>query len=277
MPVSSINGIRLYWEQRGERGPSVVFVHGSWGDHHNWDLVVPALAGSFRVFTYDRRGHSQSERPPGQGTLDQDVEDLAALIRGNGLAPAHVIGNSAGAMLTLKTAAAHPELFASAVAHEPPLFAMIHDHPMLPAARERVAAVVQRLRAGDMESGAKLFVETIAFGPGMWDQLPPETRRTFVFNAPTWLDEVNEGERVMAVDVDRLATFGRPMLLSQGDQSAPFFPAIVDKLLGSLPAAQGHVFRGAGHVPHLTMPDEYVRVVSSFLNGVASAGQVELR
>ena len=41
--------------------PTVVLVHGSWGNHHNWDAVVPAFARSFRVLSYDRRGHSQAE------------------------------------------------------------------------------------------------------------------------------------------------------------------------------------------------------------------------
>lgn len=273
MPISSINGVRLYWEQQGREGPPVVFVHGSWGDHHNWDFVVPAFAASFRVFTYDRRGHSQSERPPGQGTLDEDVEDLAGFIRANALAPAHVVGNSGGAIVALKTAAAHPELFASATAHEPPFLAMIAGHPMLPAVRQRIGAVVELLRAGDMQGGAKLFVETIAFGPGMWEKLPPATRQAFVFNAPTFLDESNEPPSVMSIDLGRLGAFDRPMLLTQGDQSAPFFPAIVDTLAAALPRARRHVFHGAGHVPHLTVPDEYVDVVKDFLSGVASASQ----
>jgi pimeloyl-ACP methyl ester carboxylesterase len=59
----------LYYERAGERGAPLVLVHGSWGDHHNWESVVPSLAQSFRVLTYDRRGHSQSERPPGQGSI----------------------------------------------------------------------------------------------------------------------------------------------------------------------------------------------------------------
>src|SRR5574338_744446 len=121
MADAHVNGIRLFWEQHGDSGAPLVMVHGSWGDHHNWDAVVPELAKSFRVMTYDRRGHSQSERPAGQGSLDEDVADLAELIGSNGLAPVHVIGNSGGAIVSLKLAAFRPELLASLVVHEPPL------------------------------------------------------------------------------------------------------------------------------------------------------------
>src|SRR5204862_8024158 len=106
MPISVINSVRLFWEQTGEQGAPLILVHGSWGDHHNWDAVVPGLATMFRVLTYERRGHSQSERVATQGSIEEDVADLAALIAANHLAPTHVVGNSFGAIIALKLAAA---------------------------------------------------------------------------------------------------------------------------------------------------------------------------
>src|SRR5437763_15755366 len=98
MPITVINGLHLYSESHGANGAPAVLVHGSWGDHHNWDAVVPGLASTCRVLTYDRRGHSQSERLASQGSVEEDVADLAALIETNHLAPAHVVGNSFGAI-----------------------------------------------------------------------------------------------------------------------------------------------------------------------------------
>src|SRR6266849_6687464 len=258
MPISTINGVQLFWEQTGDSGAPLVLVHGSWGDHHNWDAVVPGLARSLRVFTYDRRGHSQSERLPTQGTIEEDVADLAAFITTNHLAPAHVVGNSFGAAIALKLAAAQPDLFASLTVHEPPLIGMLGNDPTLPL-RGRIRAVLKTLKSGEMETGARQFVETVALGPGMWDKLPPEMQQTFVFNAPTWMDEMNEPEHVMSVDLDRLAAFNHPVFITKGDQSPPFFAVILDKISRALPQAQHHTFHGAGHVPHLTHPDEYVK------------------
>jgi len=255
----------LYWEQHGERGAPLVLVHGSWGDHHNWDAVVPALARSFRVFTYDRRGHSQSEGLAAQGHIDEDVADLAGLITSNGLAPAHIAGNSFGAAITLKLAAARPDVFASMTVHEPPLIGMLGQHPALPIVRERIGLVLDMLRAGKHEAGAEQFVETVGLGPGMWARLPPEMRQTFVSNAPTFLDEMNEPESVMAVDLTRLAAFDRPALVTQGDQSPPFFGVILEKIAAALPQARRHTFRGAGHIPHVTHPEDYVKVVGGFI------------
>jgi pimeloyl-ACP methyl ester carboxylesterase len=100
MPRTRVNAVELYYEATGDGDP-LVLVHGSWGDHSNWQSVVPGLASSFRVITYDRRGHSPSERPPGQGLRREDEDDLAALIEVLDVSPAHVAGNSFGASIVL--------------------------------------------------------------------------------------------------------------------------------------------------------------------------------
>jgi pimeloyl-ACP methyl ester carboxylesterase len=270
MPVSVINGIRIHSEWRGEGAP-VVLVHGSWGDHHSWDPVVPGLARTFRTLTYDRRGHSLSERLASQGSIDEDVADLALLITSERLAPAHVVGNSFGASIALKLAAARPELFASLTIHEPPLIGLLGNDPALPAVRQRIEAVMVTLQSGRSELGARQFVETVALGPGMWEKLPPEMRQTFVFNAPTWLDEMNEPGAFL-LDVGRLAAFDRPALVSRGEQSPPFFGAILERIGQALPRARRHTFKGAGHAPHLTHPDDFVTIVGGFI-GAAAAGR----
>jgi pimeloyl-ACP methyl ester carboxylesterase len=153
-----------------------VLVHGSWSSHDSWQLVAPELAESFRVVTYDRRGHSASERPNGQGSVHDDVADLAALIEHLGLAPAWVAGNSFGATITLRLAGKRPDLLLGIAAHEPPLLALLAGHgemaPLLAAVSERIAAVVDRIASGDHVGAAEQFVDTVAIGPGAWAELP---------------------------------------------------------------------------------------------------------
>jgi pimeloyl-ACP methyl ester carboxylesterase len=277
MPKAPINGVQIHWERDGGAGEPIVLVHGSWGDHRNWAPVVPAFSQSFRVLTYDRRGHSGSERPEGQGSVWEDVADLAALIEHFEHFPAHIIGNSFGASIVLRLAGERPELFRSLIVHEPPLFGLLKDDPsaqsVLVAVQERMAAVVELLTAGDFTGGARQFVETVAFGPGAWGSLPQATRDTFVFNAPTWLDEVRDPD-ALEIDISRLRKFSAPALLTVGGQSPPFFPAVVDRIAGALAHVERHTFAEAGHVPHLSHSDEHIHVVTSFVQGaaVSSAG-----
>jgi pimeloyl-ACP methyl ester carboxylesterase len=273
MSITRVNGVRLFWDLRGETGDLLVLVHGSWGNHHNWDSVVPGLARSFRVLTYDRRGHSQSERPGGQGHVEEDVADLAALIDHIGHGPAHIAGNSFGAAITLRLAGERPELFRSLIVHEPPVFRLLDHEPhaqaALSAINERIGVVIHMLEAHDSPGGARQFVETIAFGPGAWEQLLPELRETFVFNASTWLDEMRDPES-LALNLDRLRGFSARALLTFGGQSPPFFPLVVKQIAQKMPQAVTSTFPGAGHVPHVSHSDEYVSTVTNFVHGATS-------
>ncbi|MCJ0873866.1 alpha/beta hydrolase [Streptomyces sp. AP-93] len=188
MPQVRANGVDLYYELVGEGDP-LVWVHGSWNDHTSWKPAIEAdMRASFTVVAYDRRGHGRSETVPGQGTRRQDEDDLAALIEQLGLAPVHAAGNSFGASIVLALAARRPELFLSLTLHEPPLIAVVADEPEsmreLQPTMISVDAAMDHLRKGENEQGARLFVEEIALGPGMWDQLPEDFRGTLVTHAP---------------------------------------------------------------------------------------------
>ena len=69
---------------------------------------------------------------------------------------------------------------------------MLEGNPALSAAQQRIGAVIETLNAGKTEAGARQFVDTVAFRPGAWEQLTPTMRETFIFNAPTWVDEMKE-------------------------------------------------------------------------------------
>src|SRR5205823_2734287 len=122
----------------------------------------------------------------------------------------HVIGNSFGAIVVLNLIVERPDLVASAAIHEPPLTRLLEDDQELSVVQNRIGAVIETLSAGGTEEGARQFVETVAFGRGTWDQLSPAMREAFVFNAPTWLDEMREPE-AFTLDLDRLSSFGGPL------------------------------------------------------------------
>jgi pimeloyl-ACP methyl ester carboxylesterase len=124
--------------------------------------------------------------------------------------------------------------------------------------------VVAQLRAGDILGGTKRFVDKIALGPGGWEQLPEEVRLRNMNNAPTFLDELQDPNG-LDLDVGGLSGFSSPALLTEGDQSPPWFPRTMSRLAGAMDGAQRLTFAGAGHVPQLTHPNEFVRAVVEFV------------
>ncbi len=261
-----VNGVRLTCEIHGTGESPLVMVHGSWSSHQEWDPVVAQLADSFRVLTYDRRGHSASEAPSGQGSVREDVADLAALIEHLELAPAWVAGNSFGGSITLRLAGERPDLLRGITAHEPPLFSLVANDsavaPMFEEEAQREAAVAERIASGDHAGAAEQFAEALA--PGLWAEFSPEMRQTMIENAPTYRDEVNDPEQ-LTFDLEWIRDFSRPALFTQGEQSPSLYKAVITKLAEALPPAEVQEFKGAGHVPHEEQPEAYVRAITDFI------------
>ena len=277
MPTATVNGVDLYYELEGAGpvadagGGPLVLVHGSWVDHHVWDPVVPLLTGSLGVLTYDRRGHSASGSTPRQGSMEEDADDLAALIDELDLAPAHVAGVSWGGSIVLRLAWRRPWLFRSVAVHEPPLFALVADDADCRGAlrdlNSVLAVVAERLSAGDMEGGARHYVDETASGHGAWAQLPEEVRATYVANAQTYLDQLLSPDQWTA-DLTALSHFPHPVLLTQGDQRDPMFGRILDRVAEVLPEPERRTLPGTAHAPQLTHPATYAEAILAFTSMV---------
>jgi 3-oxoadipate enol-lactonase/4-carboxymuconolactone decarboxylase len=92
-----------------EQAP-VLVLSGSLGSTlEMWDPQMAALTQHFRVVRYDLRGHGRSPVPPGPYEIADLGADLIALLDRLGVARAHLCGLSLGGMLSLWTAAHHPE------------------------------------------------------------------------------------------------------------------------------------------------------------------------
>lgn len=126
--TSLVNGTGIYHEIRGS-GPPLVFVQGATGSGGTFADVADVLADEFTVVTYHRRGNSLSPRPEGwtSTSVDEQADDLAALIRSLNLAPAVIFGTSAGAVILLNLMLRHRGVLRGAIVHEPPLLPVLEN------------------------------------------------------------------------------------------------------------------------------------------------------
>jgi len=258
--TTRIGGVELHVEPPIGAGDPLVIVHGSWTDHTAFDAVVGPLARSFRVIRYDRRGHSRSGYG-GPAPRRRDEDDLAELIETLGLGPAHLVGTSYGAVISLALAIRRPELVRSVLAHEPPLLGVFPD----PAVEVLLANIQAQLADGDIAGGTRRFFEEAVLGPGAWERLPEPLRRAAMGNAQTFID-LSEDPGWASLDVPALAEVPRPILITTGETGPDWLrraPVAVAELAG-IPTV---TISGAGHSPHLTHPDVLVAVIKAFALG----------
>jgi pimeloyl-ACP methyl ester carboxylesterase len=271
MPFTQVNDTSMFYEEVGA-GEPIVLVHGAMVEGTTWEFVVPRLAERFRVVTYDRRGHGRSIGPAQSGAIQ--VADLAELIDRLGVAPANLVGNSGGGAIALQLAVAHPNIVRSAVVHEPVLFGLLagdqEDEALLDTFVGMLDAVCSRVEAGDRAAAAEMFVDTVV-AAGAWQILPASRQDMITRNAATILEDRRHIDALTTIDVDAIAHLPMPVLLSQGDQSPAVFGSVVERLAEIMTDAVQVTIPGAGHVPHLTHPDDFSAIVAEFLDRTVPA------
>ena len=107
MPKVRANGVELFYEESGA-GEPLLLIAGFACDHTNWHKLLPLLASSHRVITFDNRGVGQSSSPDTSYSIRQMVEDTVGLLDAIGLNCVHVAGHSMGGQIGLELALACP-------------------------------------------------------------------------------------------------------------------------------------------------------------------------
>lgn len=112
MAVATVNGLRLGYEVIGESGPAWVLTPGGRfsKDHPGVrDVATDLAACGYRVLIWDRPNCGESDVCfEGESESAMQADHLAALLEQLGLAPAIIAGGSAGARVSMLTAARHP-------------------------------------------------------------------------------------------------------------------------------------------------------------------------
>jgi pimeloyl-ACP methyl ester carboxylesterase len=91
----------------------------------------------------------------------------------------------------------------------------------------------------------------------------------FVQNAPTFLDELQDPDQ-LRIDEDALARLDMPVRLTEGSESPPVFPRVIDRLVDLIPRATRETLEGAAHVPQLQTPEGYVEVTTRAVQRAAA-------
>jgi pimeloyl-ACP methyl ester carboxylesterase len=156
-----VPGANLYYEVRGS-GPVLLLICGGVYDADGYAGLAQQLADRYTVVTYDRRGNSRSplDGPPEHQRIEVHGDDAQRVLVAAGVTggePAHVFGNSSGAMIGLELAARHPEQVRTLVAHEPPLFELLSD-------RDRWRTVIQGVEDAFLAQGAGPAMQVLGAG-----------------------------------------------------------------------------------------------------------------
>ena len=267
--TAKVNGTTLAYREEGE-GEPVVFVHGDVSDLRVWANQLPTIGSSYRAITYSRRFARPNEdiEPGTDDPYPQHVEDLAAFLREIGAAPAHLVGNSQGAFISLLVAVQYPDLVRTLVLEEPPVLPLFAKNtPPRPAELLRLFAtrprtglalfqfvsgtiwpVTKALQRGEDDEALRIFLEGV-LGKETYDGFPEASKQIGRDNLST-LRAGMLGSGFPPLDDDDVRGIRVPTLLMTGERSPAFLLRLSDRLEELLPIVGRVEIPDASHAMH---------------------------
>ena len=242
-----INGRQLcYIEQRGEASqhPTIIFVHGSLDDYRCWQFQMDFFSSKYRTISYSRR-FAHPNRWIGnvaqENTVEDNAKDLAELIRKLDIEPAHLVGASYGAFITLHCASKNPELAKTMVLNEPPILPILarsslkDDVELYKKYRTNVLSPAEdAFKTGDFKKAAQTFIDRVMDIENFFEQLPEQDKQSLMDNAKSLEGEL-ESAIPLSFTIEDVKQVTTPTLLIKGGLSPKFFHRISDILSDNMP------------------------------------------
>jgi 3-oxoadipate enol-lactonase len=253
MPTVKVNGLDLFYEERGPKNaPAVVLAHSLFFDHRMFEHQLVRLSKRYRVVAYDQRGHGRSPWPADADyEMDTMASDAAGIVEALDLGPTHFVGASMGGFLALRLAARRPDLIRSTAALGSS------------AEREHKTEEYRALIAAANTYGVRSIVDTlmyIMFGDRtLADPAKAEMCafwRAHMAALPNDIIKVAQAAMERRSVIDEIRRAQRPILAIAGSEDHAFVAASSENIAKAAPVGRCIIITGVGHSVPLEAPDE---------------------
>lgn len=276
MPDIEIDGATTLHYATSGAGEPILLIPGLGLDYNYYRFGIPLLSRHLQVLAVDPRGIGRSTKSPPPYTVEAWADDFAVMIDKLAFGPIHVLGSSLGGSIALALAQRHPSKLKSLivvggfseldratelnfrlrlrlieklgmsdeVADYMGLWTLTRKFINSDAGFATMRANQANIRANSAQSYSA-FVEALL----KWGRCQPGQEREPKFT--TLLDSIKTPTLVVTSDNDHLI----PKELS-------------DLIAARLAGAKLVVMPGAGHIPFMEQPEEVVRIVLQFLEGL---------
>jgi pimeloyl-ACP methyl ester carboxylesterase len=266
-------GVRLHTREWGNpRGKALLFIHGWSQSDLCWlNQVRSDLAETFRIVTFDLRGHGLSEKPAGTEPYADGqlwAEDVASVIDQTGLQQPILVAWSYGGYIVADYLRSYGDtrigginLVGAAMVLRPPAFdhigpGMLENVPGMcaPDLSANIAATQRFLRACTSRPlGGDEMAAALA-----WNMAVPSTVRGALLSRELDASEI-------------LASISVPVLVTHGREDRIVLPSMAEHTLTVCPAATASWYDGVGHMPFWEAPERFTRELAGLASGLTTS------
>lgn len=258
MQFAQLNNVTLHYQTIGDptEKPLIVFSNSLGTDYRIWRDVVVRLAGSYAILNYDKRGHGLSDIGDAPYSMDDHIEDLAALLDHISAPPAIICGLSVGGMIAQGLARDYPERVRALV--------LCDTAPKIGTPEswnQRIATVesegIEAVADGVMDVWftAEFLAPDNSDLHGYRNMLVRQSAAGYAGTCAA----IRETDLTSAA-----ARISVPTMCVVGDQDGSTPPELVANMAKIIPGARYEVIKGAGHIPCVEQPEMLCEIIEAF-------------
>lgn len=252
-----INDIRMAYNDSGS-GTPVVLLHAFPLSGAMWHNQAAALRATHRLIVPDLRGFGDTDAPPGPYTMDQQADDIAALLDHLAIEQATIVGLSMGGYISFALLRRHPQRIRALVLADTRAGA---DDLAGQARREANARIAETQGAAAI---ADLMIPNLV-APNATQSVRDTLRTIITANSPDGIAGALRGMAVRPDSTPDLATITVPTLIIVGADDTLTPPAEAELMHTTIAGSRLVVIPDCGHIANLEQPAAFNAALGAFL------------
>ncbi len=253
-----------YTDEGPDKSPSIIFIHGFPLNKKMWKNQVDALKETYRVITYDIRGHGNTNNGGDTYSIDLFVNDLIGLMDALNMQKTVLCGLSMGGYIALKAFENYPHRFDALILSDTNCTA---DLPETVANRMRS---IQHIETGTVgryadESLRKFFtsdsfIDNKAIVESVRDIIIETSKLSLCKTLHALAERKETCSKLKEIKVPVL------ILVGSEDQITP--PEAAQLMHEKIKGSTLHIIENASHLSNLEKPDEFNIQLKKFLSSI---------
>jgi 3-oxoadipate enol-lactonase len=257
----AVNGTHINYRIDGREGaPWLTMSNSLATTHRMWDAQMDAFTRQYRVLRYDKRGHGESDVPPGPYSFELLADDVLALLDALQISQTHFVGLSMGGMTGMTMALRRPSVLRTLVLCDTTSKDPLGDPALW---QQRIDAVNA---GGSMEPLVETTVarfltsDTVKNRPAVADAVRAMVRSTPVAGYAACCQAISKLNLT-----HRLREIAIPTLVVVGADDPATTVEMSRTIHGGIAGSELVVLKNAAHLSNLEQPEAFNEAVLSFL------------
>jgi esterase len=253
--------MKLYCRIEGSGFPFII-LHGLLGSSDNWRAISKRLSRSYKIYTVDLPNHGQSPHSEIM-TYPAMADDVRELLEIEKISECHLVGHSLGGKVAMQFATSHPDVVNKLVIVD------IAPKAYPPSQRALLAALeeleLQSFRSfGEIDAALASAIPEVPVRQFLMKNIARLPSGGFQWRID--LASIAKSYDQLTKPIIAAASYDKPALFMRGGRSDYIADTDLPSIRAIFMRAELVTIETAGHWVHAEATDEFVRILTEFLN-----------